>query len=62
MKYFDMTDMKQKVKTINFNIFLSKMVLEAMQSHQMDQFSLEKCCFVRITHCGIFHPDLQLWQ
>lgn len=62
MKYFDIMGMKQKGKTIHFNTFLSKMVLEAMQSHKMVEFTLEKCCFVRTAQCDTFHPDLQLWQ
>lgn len=33
-----------------------------MQTHKMVQFSLEKCCFVRIAQCDTFYPDLQLWQ
>lgn len=62
MKYFDITKMKQKGKTIHFDTFLSKMVLEVMQSHKMVRFSLEKLLFVRILQCDTFHPDLQLWQ
>lgn len=42
MKYFDITKMKQKGKTIHFDTFLSKMVLEVMQSHKMVRFTLEK--------------------
>lgn len=62
MKYFDITELKQKGNTIHFDTYLSKMVLEVMQFYKRVSISLEKCCFVRIAQNDTFHPDLQLWR
>lgn len=62
MIWHDNTERKKKGKTIYFDTFLSRTVLEMMQSHKMVQLSLEKCSFVKIVQCDTFQPDLQLWQ